>query len=134
MVQCENHWYVHHGKLASGCALDKELTLVIAFDAHRRRSPAYDHFNTTISFVPCQGNISAFFQYQYICKFGHAGCRITQKRNAPTDKLLSLMKTCNMHHKGQSLQPEPTMLHKVQTRYDPFQHCMLIAIQCAASN
>src|SRR5258708_10041467 len=135
MVQHENHWYVC--SIAENpllVVLDMELTLVIAFDTHQCRSPAYDYFNGSIIHVAHKGNVSPFFQYQYTCKLGHAGCKITKKCNAPTNKLLSLMKTCDVQQKGQSEQPEQMMLHTIWTRYCPFHHCMLIAMRCVASN
>ena len=118
-------WHLQKNSL-----LDKELTLVIAFDTHRRRSPAYGHFDATITRVTRQGNVSAFFQYQYTCKLGHAGCVITQKRNAPTDKLLALMRACDGKHKDDTQSMHPA----VRTRYDPIYHRMLAAMRCAASN
>jgi hypothetical protein len=109
--------------------LHKELTLIIAFDAHRRRSLAYDHFDATIVRVARQLEGNAFFQYEYACKLGHTGCRITQKRNAPTDKLLHMMKTCNATHQGEPSKPEIAPV-----KYDPVHHRMLAAMRCAASN
>ena len=107
--------------------------MIIAFDAHQCRSIAYNHFEATIIHVASQGDVSTSFQYQYVCKLWYSGCRVTQKCNTPTDKLLGLMKSCNSKHNGHLPPSKPNPL-PIHAKYDPVHHCMLVAMRCVASN
>lgn len=121
--------------LAENLLFDEELTLVTAFDSYRRKSTAYNHFNATIVRAARQGDVGTFFQYHYVCKFGRTSCKITQRRGTPTDKLLGLMKTCDLKHNiNGELLPSQLQPPLIQTRYDPVHHRMLVAMRCVASN
>lgn len=106
-----------------------------AYDAHRRKSKYYGHFDMTISRIPTKGSKPEHFSYSYVCKLGHDLCKHVQKRDqGSTDKLKDKVIKCNAKHLGQSALPKQQDLHQASTAYDKHYHRMVVALRCAVSN
>lgn len=111
------------------------LLFIVAYDAYRRTSLAYKHFDARLVRVPAKGSEVAYFEYIYTCAGGHDGCHHTQRQsNQPTTKLSNKAKACDKKHGDSAPQPKQKDLHETITAYDKYHHRMLIAMWCAVSN
>ena len=117
------------------CSIWISVITDIAYDAFRRNSDAYKHFDITLKLHPTKGAHDAYYEYTYICKAGHPKCEHKQKReHKGTNKILKKSVECNAKNGGNAPQPKQKDLHSTVTAYDKVHHRMLIAMRCAVHN